>query len=150
MKKTEFKMLLDVSSMHRKAITAEVIQNLIGLDDKNMLMSGEDSGLQNVWEEICVQKQVDYSMYWDAYENTIENCIKTSLSKQPQEVIDLFLYIGNIDCDEEHECYFLEDILEEIKSDILLEAEYYKNQNITNFFEKDNDEEDDEEDDEEE
>lgn len=154
MKKSEFEMLLDICYMHRKAIVKEVVENLISLDDKNMLLAGEDSGLQNVWEEICVQVQDDYSFHWDAYENTIDNYIDTSLTSQPKEVIDLILYVGNIDGDEDDENYFLEDIVEEIKTDILSEAEYYKNQNITNFleqdFEDDEDDEDDDEDDEEE
>lgn len=32
------------------------------------LGSGEDSGLKNVWEEICVQVQGEESFFWDAYE----------------------------------------------------------------------------------
>ncbi len=32
------------------------------------LLSGPDSGLTNVWDEICVQVQFDHSLYWDLYD----------------------------------------------------------------------------------
>lgn len=142
MKKSEFQMLNDICKMHRLLIAKDVIKDLMSLNDKNMLLSGYDSGLKNVWEEICVQVQDEYSFHWDAYENTIENCINSSISKQPNEVIELFLYIGNIDFDEEQQEYFQENIVEEIKKDLMLEAEYYKNSNITNFLEQSNEDED--------
>lgn len=33
------------------------------------LPSGPDSGLKNVWEEICVQVQGERSFFWDEYRN---------------------------------------------------------------------------------
>jgi len=155
MKKSESQILFDIGYMHRKLIAKEVIQDLKNLNDEIYLLSGDDSGLKNVWEEICVQIQDDYSFHWDVYEDTIENFINGSLSKQAKEVIELLLYIGNIDFDEEEPEYFQENIVEDIKADILLEAEYYKNNNITNFLEQnfgdeDEDEGDDDDDEEEE
>lgn len=34
-------------------------------------LSGDDSGLRNVWHEICVQVQGEPSQFWRAYEDTI-------------------------------------------------------------------------------
>lgn len=34
-------------------------------------LSGEGSGLKNIWDEICVQVQGEESFYWDAYKATI-------------------------------------------------------------------------------
>jgi hypothetical protein len=34
-------------------------------------LSGEDSELETVWEEICAQVQGEYSFYWDAYVETM-------------------------------------------------------------------------------
>ena len=35
------------------------------------MQSGDDSGLKNIWDEICVQVQFQYSFFWNAYLETI-------------------------------------------------------------------------------
>ncbi|MCM2971793.1 hypothetical protein [Larsenimonas suaedae] len=49
----------------RKAIRALQVMPVNGL------LSGDDSGLANVWDEICVQLQIEQSLYWSAYEQVI-------------------------------------------------------------------------------
>jgi len=46
-------------------VTRRVIRYLQELVDG--LQSGDDSGLTNAWEEICVQVQGEQSVLWDAY-----------------------------------------------------------------------------------
>jgi len=36
-------------------------------------LSGDDSGLENVWDEVCVQMQHEKSFHWWAYEETIRS-----------------------------------------------------------------------------
>lgn len=43
--------------------------------DSNEMLSGEDSGLKNVWEEICVQVQDEQSFFWDTYVEMIESLL---------------------------------------------------------------------------
>lgn len=62
------------SSVLTQQILAAVMGYLQQLGD-NSLLSGEDSGLENVWEEICVQVQLEESIFWDAYLETIEQAI---------------------------------------------------------------------------
>jgi hypothetical protein len=38
-------------------------------------LSGEDSELINVWDEICSQVQFENSTYWDAYQNTTTSIV---------------------------------------------------------------------------
>lgn len=38
-------------------------------------LSGEDSGLRNTWDEICVQLQDEGSIFWDAYEHTVQSVV---------------------------------------------------------------------------
>ena len=47
----------------------KVIADLQGLTDS--LLSGDDSGLEDAWDEVCVQLQTELSFYWDAYDKTI-------------------------------------------------------------------------------
>lgn len=62
------------SSVLTQKILAAVMGYLQQLGD-NSLLSGEDSGLENLWEEICVQVQLEESIFWDAYLETIEQAI---------------------------------------------------------------------------
>lgn len=39
------------------------------------LLSGEDSPLRNVWDEICAQQQGEESFYWSAYEEIIDQIL---------------------------------------------------------------------------
>lgn len=39
---------------------------------RESMQSGDDSGLRNVWEEICDQVQTQYSVFWAIYEETME------------------------------------------------------------------------------
>ena len=47
----------------------------------NSLLSGDDSGLQSVWDEVCVQIQGQKSGYWAAYEDTALGLIETEVGK---------------------------------------------------------------------
>lgn len=51
----------------------DAIQSLEAMDSQEML-SG-DSGLKNVWEEICVQVQDEQSFFWETYVETIESLL---------------------------------------------------------------------------
>src|ERR1700722_2194133 len=45
------------------------------------LLSGDDSGLVNIWDEICVQIQYEGSWAWDAYEETIRRIVTAQVEK---------------------------------------------------------------------
>lgn len=49
-------------------ITRKVIAHLQSMKD---LMSGDDSGLTNTWDEICVQVQYEKSAFWNVYDETV-------------------------------------------------------------------------------
>lgn len=136
----DFQLLLKLSGYHAGVITEKVKQLLLELRDKELLTSGNDSGLKNVWEEVCVQVQGEQSYYWDAYLVTINNFILDELSKQPAPVIDLLNYVGSFDLydgkDEDFEL-LNEYGVQEISKKLLLEAEFYTNDYISAFLEND-------------
>ncbi|MFM9966942.1 MAG: ankyrin repeat domain-containing protein [Burkholderiales bacterium] len=56
------------------------------------LQSGDDSGLENIWEEICVQVQGEESVFFSMYENLIDSCVKTQVKNlTPDEKFVLWL-----------------------------------------------------------
>ncbi len=53
-----------------QSIVRETIDRLKAMTDCRM--SGDDSGLANVWEEVCVQVQGEQSIFWGVYLATID------------------------------------------------------------------------------
>lgn len=52
-----------------------VNRTIRGLRKITDTLSGDDSGLINAWDEICVQIQGQLSGYWDAYDETARSIL---------------------------------------------------------------------------
>lgn len=85
------KLLEEISKKLCSQLTNRVIRGLQSLDHQFML-SGDDSGLKNVWDEICVQMEVGYSSMWDAYEDTINNFVIGELDKLTDADFNVIAY----------------------------------------------------------
>ena len=57
----------------RCRITDKILQDLQQMSDT--LLSGEESGLANIWEEICVQIRGEHSVVWDVYDFTVRTLV---------------------------------------------------------------------------
>lgn len=51
------------------------------LKSSTATLSGDDSGLDNTWDEICVQVQGEESFYWDAYLYAMRDAVLSALMK---------------------------------------------------------------------
>lgn len=51
------------------------------------MQSGDDTPLRNIWDEVCVQAQVEYSVLWDAYEEVILGLIEREVHKLDKSII---------------------------------------------------------------
>lgn len=110
------------------------------LQNCKIILSGDDSGLSNTWDEICVQIQGEYSMYWDTYLETIEAFIQPYLEKlNPYENFSIWLQTeSGMSYDEyqnEEPIISSIDILNYIKDCILKKAGDWSNQRIRNYLE---------------
>lgn len=90
----EYRLLVELNRLFIDKITIKIITKLRKLKGDH-LFSG-DSGLKNVWEEICAQAQGENSYYHQEYQETTNNFIKEELEKQPKSVIELICYMGSI------------------------------------------------------
>jgi hypothetical protein len=62
-------------------------------------LSGDDSPLNNSWEEICVQCQGEKSIFWSAYEDSIRGLVRNFVQKlQRFEIEAIWLQTGDA-CD---------------------------------------------------
>ncbi|MAO60752.1 MAG: hypothetical protein CL549_06585 [Alcanivorax sp.] len=63
-----------------KVVVARTKRRLRSLFD-GATLSGEGSGLLNVWDEICVQERGGRSFYWSAYEYQIEQYLYDEVAR---------------------------------------------------------------------
>lgn len=54
------------------------------------LLSSEDSGLKNFWDEYCVQVQGELFINFEVYRQTLENYLLDELNKEPKEIRDFY------------------------------------------------------------
>jgi hypothetical protein len=62
-------------------ISRKVIRAL--QQQKDALLSGDDSVLASAWEELCVQIQGERSFHWDAYEETVVQWVASEVALLP-------------------------------------------------------------------
>jgi hypothetical protein len=92
------------------------------------MQSGDDSGLRNVWDEVCVQVQGQESVMWDVYLDTISGIIAGYLSGLDDAVKQAIWLQTNNGMDwepseeEKDTPYSEEDIADYILTDYLLSS----------------------------
>ncbi len=64
-----------------RRITRKVIAYLQSRTDT---LSGDDSELKTTWDEICVQVQVQESIYWDDYDDTVRDIVRGYIFELPK------------------------------------------------------------------
>ncbi len=144
------------SSVLTQQILAAVMGDLQRLGGDSLL-SGKDSGLENVWEEICVQVQAEESVYWDAYRQTVESFIEFHLNGLEHEarlslwsVTDSgWSWIYDHHGDEDGHAYAPvdeSDIVQDLCEKLLTKAEYFSNPNVSRYVGDEDGDNDDEED----
>jgi hypothetical protein len=133
-----------------ESITTEIIAEL---KSYTATMSGDDSGLKNIWEELCVQVQGEESFYWEAYQETVRTSVLGRLEALGyHDLASLWLQTDNgCDWDVENDeadtplsqrltaapCvpYDLNDIATYLVSEYVLRfAENYTNKNIEAYL----------------
>lgn len=136
--------IYDILEANKNHILSTVLDAAI-VDLKNIKVTyGVNVYLTNAWEEICVQVQSGYSIYWDiVYVPTIESVIKEKFEKLSfveQNVLILYIAFANdtkliFDLDENDNYDDLDvDIEGALKNEILLVAAEYQNDNIKKYL----------------
>lgn len=75
---TESSIVRAVANAAAERLAKRVIKQL---QQMRHTLSGDDSELKTVWDEICAQAQGEESYFWDAYEDSVQSAV-TSLLDQ--------------------------------------------------------------------
>lgn len=71
------------------AVRASLVDSVItALQRMPAHLSGDDSGLDTAWDEVCVQIQCEESIFWDAYVQTIDSCITAAIFELAPALMD--------------------------------------------------------------
>lgn len=74
--KSENDILSKFSHVYAHKISKNTIKTLKKMSSG---LSDDILGLNNIWEEICVQMQYDYSYFWDEYEDIVRGLIEENV-----------------------------------------------------------------------
>jgi hypothetical protein len=102
-----------------------------------------NSGLNNAWDEICVQVQFEYSFDWDAYDQTVRQFVRGYLTKilqHEREALWLqtdegWRWLSNEEEERDPNPVFDDDIVAHITSEYIYEeAGRWTNKRITDYI----------------
>lgn len=130
----------DLGYTLRKRLVRGCIRELQRMDGS--LLSGDDSGLHNTWDEICVQQQLEHSFSWHAYEATMDAIIEHRVGQlQPYELDALWLQTPECDdwdceLEDERDSYPVSesDVESYLMNELLSEANDWNNERISNYI----------------
>jgi len=138
---SEYSILFSLKEYHTKIMCDKVIKTLKQLRGDSLLESS-DHGLKNTWEEICVQLQDEESVFWNAYDETVEQTINFIFKKVDNEIIK-FLSIMNDDefyitekDNFKYEDYALstDSACDVVKNEVYNQARIFINNNIKRYL----------------
>lgn len=143
-KLTESVCISDIQNYHANIIVKKVIWNLKRFKDFVFSKddSKDDSGLNNFWEEYCVQLQDEQSFYFESYVDAIRDYIEDEISKKSIEIQNLLDFSENEDYDEDDEfnkdeyCLFRTNAIDKILRDIDSIAMNYNGKNLEKYFDR--------------
>ena len=108
------------------------------------LLSGEFSGLQSVWDEICVQQQRELSFSWQCYLETMFTCIEWRVcNMQPYEVDAIWLLTQEgddwdfmLECEREAYPVVRSDVVAYLQDELLSLAINWSNERINQYLKR--------------
>lgn len=125
-------------------------------------LSSDDTELENAWEEICIQVQIEESLFWESYDSLVTDIISRYTSKlKPHEILAIWFQtdegndwlctpvmsqeyyetqdFSNIDgfrVEGENPPVCIDDITKYFQQSLYEQAEIYSNRRIRNFFKR--------------
>jgi hypothetical protein len=137
MEATEHKVLSDLIDYYIDMLVKRVIYD-IRRTPKEAMLSGDDSELKSVWEELCAQLQDEHFFGWDLVDDMVSLICATRFEELPYPVQFALTYEACSLYGEEieAECSFTERVADMIKEKVYDYALNYENKHISNYLER--------------
>jgi len=129
----EYQLLYDLSEYHAHTIAKRAVKWLQSLKG-SCLLSGDDSGLENTWDEICVQVQDETWMSWDIHKVTIRSRLVDEIENEPFAVRNLLSYMS----EDYYNCepgYNPESAVKLVYKKLIVMADNHSNKRIKHYLE---------------
>jgi len=139
---SEYSILYNLKEYHAQKIGVKVIRILKQLKGDSLLESS-DHGLKNTWEEICVQIQDEESVFWNAYDETVEQTINFVFKKVDNEILKFLSIMSDDEFNvTEKDNFKYEDYAfntdsagDVVKKEVYNRARVFSNNNIKRYLE---------------
>lgn len=141
-KLSEYQITRDLGAVLSKRLVAGFIRDLQRM--KGCLLSEDESQLDNIWDEICVQQQCEHSFSWRAYVQTMYAVIEYRVSQLQRYELDA-LWLQTLaadywDCELEGEraTYPVaeHDVVAHLQDVLLTRARDWSNSRISRYLER--------------
>lgn len=135
MKSEESKILSQLIDKYIQTIVNKVVYQIRRVP-KEAMISGDDSGLKNMWDELCVQVQDEHFQNWNLLDDLIENICEDKYKELP----DPILYAMSLKACELNDVTFEPDtvspelIVEMLKEKVYEYAMNYENRQIREYI----------------
>ena len=142
-KLSEHQIVRDLAEALSRRLVSACIRDLQSMSG-DVLLSGEFSGLRNVWDEICVQQQCEHSFFWQTYLDCIDTFIAARLEDlQPYELDALWLLTREGDDwayedEDRRETYpvLRDQVVSSLQDEVLTQALDWSNDRIARYLER--------------
>lgn len=140
-KLSEYRIARELGEAVTKRLITGCIRDLQAM--KENLLSGEDSGLENIWDEICVQQQQEQSIYWDVYQATMDTFIEHRVDQLLPHELDAVWFLTqegddwDTELEEERDAYpvMAQDVVAYLQGELLTAASDWSNARISVYIE---------------
>ena len=85
MKASERKILSELLDNHIQAIVNRVVYQIRRVP-KEAMISGDDSGLKSMWDELCVQVQDEHFQNWNLLDDLVEGICEDKYKELPDPI----------------------------------------------------------------
>ena len=127
-------------------LTKRAIRSLQALRETH-LHSGDDSGLRDAWDEICVQVQDETSALWPAYLDTVRAFLTKHCERMPPRDLHSiwrgtdagFDWLQDVEDgveDGEIQTYCIEDVVGKVLENVLSKAAGWSNRRIQTYLDR--------------
>jgi len=129
----EYQLLYDLSDYYSQIIANRIVKWLQRLKG-SCLLSGDESGLENTWDEICVQVQDETWMSWDIHKYTIRSRLVDEIESEPLAARNLLSYMSE-DYDNCEPGYNPESAIKLVYKKLMAMADNQSNKRIKHYLE---------------